>query len=251
MLSCRLLLIGPPPDWEAGHVDYCAVLSRSRAFRMTSEGQGAPGARCQQGKCHAVGWDLGKSCRVPCCGPKWSHVLQRTDAGLCPSCFAEIPSGLWDLCWYPLKANLRSGVGIKIYSGCLPQFAADSIFFPLLPRHMKIHEKDPNSTVTTTPPSPLKRRRLSSKRKFCHDAEMDREERIPAKKVLYGAWSKRWLSPKLCQLLRSCSLHGHTQIYSPVYIFWDAMLVLYRQHCCLRLKSNFSFQRLKELIYFF
>lgn len=52
---------------------------------------------------------------------------------------------------------------------------------------MKIHEKDPNSTASTTPPSPLKRRRLSSKRKFSHDAEMDREERTPAKKVLYGA----------------------------------------------------------------
>ncbi|KAM9286101.1 ras-responsive element-binding protein 1 isoform 1-T1 [Cariama cristata] len=51
-------------------------------------------------------------------------------------------------------------------------------------RHMKIHEKDPNSTASTTPPSPLKRRRLSSKRKFSHDAEMDREERTPAKKVI-------------------------------------------------------------------
>ncbi|NXS58666.1 RREB1 protein, partial [Brachypteracias leptosomus] len=51
-------------------------------------------------------------------------------------------------------------------------------------RHMKIHEKDPNSTTSTTPPSPLKRRRLSSKRKFSHDAEMDREERTPAKKVV-------------------------------------------------------------------
>ncbi|KAM6277913.1 ras-responsive element-binding protein 1 isoform 2-T6 [Spheniscus humboldti] len=51
-------------------------------------------------------------------------------------------------------------------------------------RHMKIHEKDPNSTASTTPPSPLKRRRLSSKRKFSHDAEMDREERTPAKKVV-------------------------------------------------------------------
>lgn len=64
---------------------------------------------------------------------------------------------------------------------------ADSVFLPLLLRHMKIHEKDPNSTASTTPPSPLKRRRLSSKRKFSHDAEMDREERTPAKKVRYGA----------------------------------------------------------------
>ncbi|NXH23339.1 RREB1 protein, partial [Bucco capensis] len=51
-------------------------------------------------------------------------------------------------------------------------------------RHMKIHEKDPNSTASTTPPSPLKRRRLSSKRKFTHDPELDREERTPAKKVV-------------------------------------------------------------------
>lgn len=51
-------------------------------------------------------------------------------------------------------------------------------------RHMKIHEKDPNSTASTTPPSPLKRKRLSSKRKFSQDAEMDREERTPAKKVV-------------------------------------------------------------------
>ncbi|NXL18157.1 RREB1 protein, partial [Setophaga kirtlandii] len=51
-------------------------------------------------------------------------------------------------------------------------------------RHMKIHEKDPNSTASTTPPSPLKRRRLSSKRKFSHDTELDREDRTPAKKAL-------------------------------------------------------------------
>ncbi|XP_068788010.1 ras-responsive element-binding protein 1 isoform X4 [Struthio camelus] len=51
-------------------------------------------------------------------------------------------------------------------------------------RHMKIHEKDPNSTASTTPPSPLKRRRLSSKRKLSQDAETDREERTPAKKVV-------------------------------------------------------------------
>ncbi|XP_053915713.1 ras-responsive element-binding protein 1 isoform X1 [Cuculus canorus] len=56
-------------------------------------------------------------------------------------------------------------------------------------RHMKIHEKDPNSTATTTPPSPLKRRRLSTKRKFNRDAEMDREERTPAKKVVEDGYS--------------------------------------------------------------
>uniref|UniRef100_A0A8C9H030 Ras-responsive element-binding protein 1 n=1 Tax=Piliocolobus tephrosceles TaxID=591936 RepID=A0A8C9H030_9PRIM len=51
-------------------------------------------------------------------------------------------------------------------------------------RHMKIHEKDPNSATATTPPSPLKRRRLSSKRKLSHDAESEREDPAPAKKMV-------------------------------------------------------------------
>ncbi|XP_069880724.1 ras-responsive element-binding protein 1 isoform X1 [Dipodomys merriami] len=51
-------------------------------------------------------------------------------------------------------------------------------------RHMKIHEKDPNSATTTAPPSPLKRRRLSSKRKLSHDAESEREDPAPAKKMI-------------------------------------------------------------------
>ncbi|XP_066480451.1 ras-responsive element-binding protein 1 isoform X2 [Tiliqua scincoides] len=50
-------------------------------------------------------------------------------------------------------------------------------------RHMKIHEKDPNGT-TSTPPSMLKRRRLSTKRKLSQESEMDKEERSPAKKVV-------------------------------------------------------------------
>ncbi|KAH0617942.1 hypothetical protein JD844_016730, partial [Phrynosoma platyrhinos] len=50
-------------------------------------------------------------------------------------------------------------------------------------RHMKIHEKDPNSTTNTAvPASPLKRRRLSTKRKLSQDHEADKEERTPAKK---------------------------------------------------------------------
>ncbi|XP_057643408.1 ras-responsive element-binding protein 1 isoform X2 [Chionomys nivalis] len=51
-------------------------------------------------------------------------------------------------------------------------------------RHMKIHEKDTSSTTTATPPSPLKRRRLSSKRKLSHDAESEREDQAPAKKMV-------------------------------------------------------------------
>lgn len=49
---------------------------------------------------------------------------------------------------------------------------------------MKIHEKDPNSSPAAAPPSPLKRRRLSSKRKLSHDAESEKEDPAPAKKVL-------------------------------------------------------------------
>ncbi|XP_042793916.1 ras-responsive element-binding protein 1 isoform X5 [Panthera leo] len=49
---------------------------------------------------------------------------------------------------------------------------------------MKIHEKDPNSATATAPPSPLKRRRLSSKRKLSHDAESEKEDPAPAKKMV-------------------------------------------------------------------
>ncbi|ERE78548.1 ras-responsive element-binding protein 1 isoform X2 [Cricetulus griseus] len=51
-------------------------------------------------------------------------------------------------------------------------------------RHMKIHEKDSCSTTAAAPPSPLKRRRLSSKRKLSHDAESEREDLAPAKKMV-------------------------------------------------------------------
>ncbi|XP_007488064.2 ras-responsive element-binding protein 1 isoform X1 [Monodelphis domestica] len=51
-------------------------------------------------------------------------------------------------------------------------------------RHMKIHEKDPNTTTSTTPPSPLKRRRMTSKRKLSHEAESEKEELTPAKKMI-------------------------------------------------------------------
>ncbi|XP_038624032.1 ras-responsive element-binding protein 1-like [Tachyglossus aculeatus] len=41
-------------------------------------------------------------------------------------------------------------------------------------RHMKIHEKDPNSTANTVTPSPLKCRRLTSKRKLSQEAEAEK-----------------------------------------------------------------------------
>ncbi|XP_068959636.1 ras-responsive element-binding protein 1 isoform X2 [Petaurus breviceps papuanus] len=56
-------------------------------------------------------------------------------------------------------------------------------------RHMKIHEKDPNSTTTTTPPSPLKRRRMTSKRKLSQEADSEKEELTPAKKVVEDSQS--------------------------------------------------------------
>ncbi|XP_078544187.1 ras-responsive element-binding protein 1 isoform X2 [Lissotriton helveticus] len=51
-------------------------------------------------------------------------------------------------------------------------------------RHMKIHEKDPGVPVSASPPSPPKRRRLPTKRKLSLDAEMEKDEPSPAKKVV-------------------------------------------------------------------
>uniref|UniRef100_A0A6I8QRR7 Ras-responsive element-binding protein 1 n=1 Tax=Xenopus tropicalis TaxID=8364 RepID=A0A6I8QRR7_XENTR len=51
-------------------------------------------------------------------------------------------------------------------------------------RHMKIHEKDPNVAVTTSPPSPQKRRRLTAKRKLSPEVEAEKEETPSAKKVV-------------------------------------------------------------------
>lgn len=95
----------------------------------------------------------------------------------------------------------------------------------VLCRHMKIHEKDPNSSTAATPPSPLKRRRLSSKRKLSHDAESEKEDPAPAKKVstpglsaelpsLYfhspGAWQTAAQAPKLCFCPLFAEVSGET-----------------------------------------
>ncbi|XP_030624717.1 ras-responsive element-binding protein 1 [Chanos chanos] len=51
-------------------------------------------------------------------------------------------------------------------------------------RHMKIHDKDPASSVPTSPPSPIKRRRPSAKRKLSQDEDGDRGDEPSSKRVL-------------------------------------------------------------------
>ncbi|XP_012589607.1 PREDICTED: ras-responsive element-binding protein 1 [Condylura cristata] len=58
--------------------------------------------------------------------------------------------------------------------------------FPGVSPHMKIHEKDPHGTPSATPPSPLKRRRPSCKRKLSHDGESEKEDPGPPKKMVEG-----------------------------------------------------------------
>ncbi|XP_041039676.1 ras-responsive element-binding protein 1 isoform X6 [Carcharodon carcharias] len=50
-------------------------------------------------------------------------------------------------------------------------------------RHMKIHEKEPTSSMGSSPPSPTKRRRLSVKRKLSQEEGETKEEESLGKKV--------------------------------------------------------------------
>ncbi|XP_038652552.1 ras-responsive element-binding protein 1 isoform X3 [Scyliorhinus canicula] len=50
-------------------------------------------------------------------------------------------------------------------------------------RHMKIHEKEPTSSMGSSPPSPTKRRRLSVKRKLSQEEGETKEEELLSKKV--------------------------------------------------------------------
>ena len=51
-------------------------------------------------------------------------------------------------------------------------------------RHMKIHDKDPNTVLNSNPPSPTKRRRLCAKRKPSVEDDGDIADQSPNKKVL-------------------------------------------------------------------
>lgn len=144
------------------------------------------------------------------------EVLKRSH---CISCLLHLltneNSGVRDVCrlvidhlltssgpWVPFPALQNENSNTSAYRYNLESLEEikelDSLLFLIhimclyvLFRHMKIHEKDPNSATTAAPPSPLKRRRLSSKRKLSHDAESEREDPAPAKKVLSAPGTDR------------------------------------------------------------
>uniref|UniRef100_A0A8C3WF26 Ras-responsive element-binding protein 1 n=1 Tax=Catagonus wagneri TaxID=51154 RepID=A0A8C3WF26_9CETA len=106
-------------------------------------------------------------------------------------------------------------------------------------RHMKIHEKDPNSATAATPPSPLKRRRLSSKRKLSHDAESEKEDPAPAKKMLEdgqpGAADRKGdevFHCPLCFKEFACKygLETHMETHSDNPLRCDICCVTFRTH---------------------
>ncbi|KAM6454700.1 ras-responsive element-binding protein 1 isoform 1-T7 [Liasis olivaceus] len=106
-------------------------------------------------------------------------------------------------------------------------------------RHMKIHEKDPAGTTSTAPASPLKRRRLSTKRKFSHEAEVDKEEQSPAKKVVEesqnGETEKKadeiYRCP-VCSKEFSCKygLETHMEVHPDTSLRCDVCCITFRTH---------------------
>ncbi|XP_049998668.1 ras-responsive element-binding protein 1 isoform X1 [Alexandromys fortis] len=105
-------------------------------------------------------------------------------------------------------------------------------------RHMKIHEKDTSSTTTATPPSPLKRRRLSSKRKLSHDAESEREDQAPAKKMVEDGQSGdvektgEVFHCPVCfkEFVCKYSLETHMETHSDNSLRCDICCVTFRTH---------------------
>ncbi|XP_042320588.1 ras-responsive element-binding protein 1 isoform X2 [Sceloporus undulatus] len=107
-------------------------------------------------------------------------------------------------------------------------------------RHMKIHEKDPNSTTNTAAPvSPLKRRRLSTKRKLSQDHEADKEERTPAKKVVEesqsGETEKKAEEVYRCPVCFkefSCKygLESHMEAHPDTSLRCDICCITFRTH---------------------
>uniref|UniRef100_A0A8C2RIC1 Ras-responsive element-binding protein 1 n=1 Tax=Capra hircus TaxID=9925 RepID=A0A8C2RIC1_CAPHI len=106
-------------------------------------------------------------------------------------------------------------------------------------RHMKIHEKDPNSSPAAAPPSPLKRRRLSSKRKLSHEAESEKEDPAPAKKMVedgpLGDAERKTEEVSHCPLcfkefVCKYGLETHMETHSDNPLRCDVCCVTFRTH---------------------
>ncbi|XP_055964471.1 LOW QUALITY PROTEIN: ras-responsive element-binding protein 1 [Sorex fumeus] len=105
-------------------------------------------------------------------------------------------------------------------------------------RHMKIHEKDPTGATASAPPSPLKRRRLSSKRKLSHDAESEKEDLVSAKKMLddgSGDLEKagdELLRCPICfrEFVCKYSLESHVEAHAENPLRCDVCCVTFRTH---------------------
>ncbi|KAM8966976.1 ras-responsive element-binding protein 1 [Pelodytes ibericus] len=106
-------------------------------------------------------------------------------------------------------------------------------------RHMKIHEKDPNAAVSTSPPSPQKRRRLSVKRKSFPDGETEIDEPSPAKKVVEEVQPVEPLKKTedvvhcpLCFKEFSCKsgLDSHMETHSEASLKCDICCISFRTH---------------------
>ncbi|XP_056377075.1 ras-responsive element-binding protein 1 isoform X2 [Hyla sarda] len=106
-------------------------------------------------------------------------------------------------------------------------------------RHMKIHEKDPNSAITTSPPSPHKRRRLTSKRKPGPEEETEKEPAPPAKKVVEEIQQVEQLKKTedvlpcpLCAKEFPCksSLDTHMETHPEASLKCDICCISFRTH---------------------
>ncbi|XP_041423652.1 ras-responsive element-binding protein 1 isoform X3 [Xenopus laevis] len=116
---------------------------------------------------------------------------------------------------------------------------AISYFISLLKRHMKIHEKDPNVAVTTSPPSPQKRRRLSTKRKLSSEVEAEKEETPSAKKVVEEIQAVEPLKKTedivhclVCAKEFSCKsdLDSHMELHPEASLKCDICCISFRTH---------------------
>ncbi|XP_053322245.1 ras-responsive element-binding protein 1 [Spea bombifrons] len=119
-------------------------------------------------------------------------------------------------------------------------------------RHMKIHEKDPNAPVTASPPSPQKRRRLTTKRKSIPETDTDKEDSPPAKKAVEEIQSVDPLKKTedvvhcpLCYKEFTCKsgLESHMETHPEASLKCDICCISFRTHRGM-LRHNAAIHRL-------